>query len=361
MTFPEATYQRWFEAIAALVLCHSPSGHESAIDRALIAEFERLGVAWQQDPAGNLIVKLAGKSSDRAVAITAHKDEIGAIVKTIEPTGRVHLRRLGGSFPWIYGEGPIDLLGDRATVTGILSFGSRHVSDESPQKALQEGKAVTWETAWVETGWSAADLAIAGVRPGSRAVVGLHRKAPLRLGMDGEFIASYCLDNKAALAIMLDLLGRGLEPAVDTYLIASAKEEVGAIGALYFSQNQRLDALVALEIAPIAPEYPIVAGSQPVLLAQDGYGLYDDALNTALSEAGEQIGLAVQWGAIAGFGSDASIVMKFGHVPRAACLGFPTDNTHGYEIAHLGGVIACADLLAAWLVGDPLSGCEIAF
>jgi len=62
-------------------------------------------------------------------------------------------------------------------------------------------------------------------------------------------IASYTLDNKASVAILLALAGNH-EASVDTYLVASAKEEVGAIGALYFSQQQRLDAIIALEICP---------------------------------------------------------------------------------------------------------------
>ena len=61
-------------------------------------------------------------------------------------------------------------------------------------------------------------------------------------------------------------------PPVDIYLVASAKEEVGAIGALYFTQNQKLEALIALEICPLADEYPIESGIAPVLLSQDSYG-----------------------------------------------------------------------------------------
>jgi putative aminopeptidase FrvX len=72
-------------------------------------------------------------------------------------------------------------------------------------------------------------------------------------------------------------------------LVASAKEEVGAIGALYFTQNQRLDALIALEICPLSPEYPIADGAAPVLLSQDGYGIYDEGLNGELRQAAEAI------------------------------------------------------------------------
>lgn len=331
-----------FTQIEALVMCHSPSGVEAEINQFLTAALTALGVEYTCDAADNLIVKIPGQDPARAIAITAHKDEIGAIVKTIDPSGRVSVRRLGGAFPWVYGEGVVDLLGDRATISGILSFGSRHVSHESPQKALQEGKAVEWETAWIETCQSAEALAAAGIRPGTRMVVGKHRKRPLRLG---DYIASYTLDNKASVAILLALAARLKQPPVTVYLVASAKEEVGALGALYFSQRQRLEALVALEICPLSPEYGIVPGPDPVLLYQDGYGLYDEGLNAEIRQAAAALSVPLQLAAIAGFGSDGSIAMKFGHVSRAACLSFATQNTHGFEIAHLGAIARCTEIL----------------
>jgi putative aminopeptidase FrvX len=63
--------------------------------------------------------------------------------------------------------------------------------------------------------------------------------------------------------------------------------------------------------------------------------------------------MSVQLATLSGFGSDASIAMKFGHVARGACLAFPTQNTHGYEIAHLGAIANCIDLLQVF--------CETAF
>ena len=322
-------------------MCHSPSGVEAEIDQFLLNRFQALGVEVWQDDADNVIAKRSGRTSGRAIAITAHKDEIGAIVKTVEDHGRVQVRRLGGAFPWVYGEGVVDLLGDRQTLSGILSFGSRHVSHESPQKLQQEDTPLRWEDAWVETKCDSDVLLEAGIRPGTRVVVGKHRKRPFRLQ---DYIASYTLDNKASLAILL-ALAQMEQPAVDVYLVASAKEEVGAIGALYFTQRHKLDALIALEISPLAPEYPILDGSFPVLLSQDGYGLYDEGLNHQIRQAADGAGVPLQLAAISGFGSDGSIAMKFGHVSRAACLGFPTQNTHGYEIAHLGAIANCITVL----------------
>jgi putative aminopeptidase FrvX len=339
-------YDRLFDQIQTLVLCHSPSGWETEVDEVLLQQFKALNLEVWQDRAGNVIAKIPGQDPTRAIAITAHKDEIGMMVKSIGDDGCLQVRRLGGSFPWVYGEGVVDILGDEEVVSGILSFGSRHVSHESPQKAQQSDTPLRWEDAWVETKCSFAELASLGVRPGTRVVVGKHRKQPFRLQ---DYIASYTLDNKASVAILLALAERVTNPTVDVYLVASAKEEVGAIGALYFTENQTLESLIALEICPLAPEYPIESGVAPVLLSQDSYGVYDELLNAEIRTAASQAKVPLQLAVIDSFGSDASIAMKFGHVSRGACLSFPTQNTHGYEIAHLGAIANCIEILATYL------------
>ncbi|MEM6867382.1 MAG: M42 family peptidase, partial [Cyanobacteria bacterium P01_C01_bin.121] len=339
------------------------SGVEAEVNEYLLRRLEAMGVEHWQDEADNIVIHIRtterGSETDRegtamsseakavpkgAIAITAHKDEIGGIVKSIKPKGCVSVRALGGAYPWVYGEGIVDLLGDHETVSGVLSFGSRHVSHESPQKVQQEGKAVEWPMAWVETKRSEHELRRAGVRPGTRMVVGKHRKRPFRLG---EHIASYTLDNKASLAILLALAETVKEPPVDVYLVASAKEEVGALGALYFTQRHKFDQLIALEICPLSREYPLADGPAPALFSQDSYGLYDEGLNREIMGAAERSHIPLQVAAISGFGSDASIAMKFGHVARGACLAFPTENTHGYEIAHLSAIRNCYRVLKA--------------
>jgi putative aminopeptidase FrvX len=342
---PNTNYQEIFSLISDLIMHHSPSGDEKEVNQFILAEFAARGVAAWVDRADNIIAKIPGQDSTRAIAITGHKDEIGMLVKSIDNRGRIEIRKLGGSFPWVYGEGVVDILGDNETISGILSFGSRHVSHESPQKSQQEKAPLLWENTWVETKLTTQELELAGVRAGSRVVVGKHRKQPLRIK---DYIAGYTLDNKAAVAILLGLAETVKTPPFDVYLVASAKEEVGAIGALYFTQNQKIEALIALEICPLAPEYPIEDGEKPVLLSQDGYGIYDEGLNRELREAAKIANIEIQLATISGFGSDASLAMKFGHVARGACLSFPTQNTHGYEIAHLGAIENCLKILQSY-------------
>ena len=207
-------YDALFANIEELVLHHSPSGIETEVDRFLLTKFQNLGVETWQDLSGNIIAKINGQNSTRGIAITGHKDEIGAIVKSIGDDGRLQVRRLGGSFPWIYGEGVVDIMGDNQTISGILCFGSRHVSHESPQKVQQEDTPVVWEDSWVETKCTLEELEEAGIRPGSRVLVGKHRKKPFRLK---DYIASYTLDNKASVAILLAIAQHLQKPPVDVY------------------------------------------------------------------------------------------------------------------------------------------------
>jgi putative aminopeptidase FrvX len=85
-----------FDAITALVMCHSPSGREQEINDYLRDRLQALGVDHWQDEADNIIVHIPGKQNTGAIAITAHKDEIGGIVKGICPQGRVDVRAAGG-------------------------------------------------------------------------------------------------------------------------------------------------------------------------------------------------------------------------------------------------------------------------
>ncbi|MGA1409438.1 MAG: M42 family metallopeptidase [Prochlorotrichaceae cyanobacterium] len=341
----QLNYDDLFNLIEHLVLCHSPSGFETEIDRFLLAAFAALKREVWQDPAGNIIVKIPGQTEASALAITAHKDEIGMMVRALQGNGRIALQPLGGAYPWVYGEGVVDLLGDEEIISGVLSFGSRHVSHLSRQSRLQDQAPVRWEDAWVETKRSAAALEAAGIRPGTPVVVGKHRKRSFRMG---DYISSYTLDNKASLAILLELAKTLTQPQPTVYLVASAKEEVGAVGAMYFTQRLEIDRLIALEICPLSSEYPLQAGSEPVLLTRDAYGLYDDRLTQDLRTAAIEAGVPVQLTTLERFGSDASIAMKFGHIAQGACLSFPTHNTHGYEITHLGAIVGCIEILQAY-------------
>ena len=335
--------------IEQLLLTHSPSGHEAEIDAILLPKFREYLDEVRQDSAGNIIGVLRGESSDAALGIVTHKDELGMIVKRVLRDGRLKLEATSSAQPWIYGEGPVDLLGDEAVVQGVLSFGARHVTAESAGvHAGKDGRQPNWAAVWVATALSVEELAEKGVHIGAPAVIGRHRKPPIRIG---DCIGGYGLDCKGSLGIMVAAMAdmKGRRPNRDVYFVATSREEEGVVGGCYVARTLGLEHAVALEVGPVADEYETRNCGSPILLYRDASVVYDSAGNRALCEAAGSLGIEVQRAVVSSFGSDASFAVKYGLVPRGNCMCFPTDNTHGYELASMSGIYNTARVLARFL------------
>ena len=102
------------------------------------------------------------------------------------------------------------------------------------------------------------------------------------------------------------------------------------------------------------PEYDLQNDERPVVLWADGSGPYDVGLTTNIVGTAGDAGIGIQEAVVAAFGSDAAWARKTGAVPRSACVGFPAENTHGYEVAHLGGLLNGGRLLEMLVRAWPL-------
>ena len=333
-----------------LLTAHGPSGVEGEVD-ALLREMLASCGEIRQDAAGSLVLHFEGRRRDGAVAVTAHKDEICMIVKRVEAEGRLRVQNVGGLHPWAVGETPVEVLAGES-VPGVLSIGSKHVSDESPAGALKTGAALTWEKMHVETKLDAQSLARLGVRPGRRVVLARARKTPWWLGED--YVCGYNLDCRGGLAV-LAAAARQLRrepPDRDVYLVASAEEEVGGLGAVWSVGQLPAETVIALDLAPVAEEYQIVNSADPVLPCKDVSGLYHEPLVDRLAALAGDLGFGAQTAVLSSYASDATLARAAGSAGRAALIAYPGDNTHGYEICHAGGIVNCARLLLAFLY-DP--------
>jgi putative aminopeptidase FrvX len=334
----------------ALLPTHSPGGIEGEID-AIIRE--RLAAApgtTEIDEYGNILHTIPGRSGGQLTVVAAHKDELFAVVRRIDPDGKIWLENVNTPRSMLkYGEGPFDLLTASGVIEGVLSIGSAHTSDLSPRVFKAKNELLTWDMVYLDCKLDAKALAARGAGIGDRALVGRRRKAPLYLA--GEYVGGYALDDKAGVAALLLLAGLLAKrpPARDVCLAFSSSEEAGASGAAFLSGRLRPSLLVAIEIAPVAEEYPIRMTADPVVIHKDGVFCYNLEASRALERAGAARGLSCQQAVLRGFGSDASIGLKAGLVPRAACIGFATENTHGYEVAPLAAIENCAVVLEEFL------------
>ena len=329
---------------------HSPPGCEREVDAVVLRFLEPLAERVWQDAAGNVLAHIRGRRDDHPLQLTAHKDELGMIVKRVEDDGRLRVQNLGGMHLFKYGEGPVDVLGDEGQVVpGILCFGAMHVSNESPIEKVKAGReGMTWRQAHVDCKLTRQELAGRGVHAGSKVALGRSRKRPRLLG---DYVCSYALDDKGGVALLIQLAKalRVDPPPQDVYLVVSSTEEIGGGAAAYAARTLPGEALIALEIVPAMPEYDIKNDARPVLLYADTRNVYDERINTRAAQLATGLGIEVQRGVVASYGSDPSMARSYGAAASIGLFGFPAENTHGYEIAHLGGLANTLRLAEAFV------------
>jgi putative aminopeptidase FrvX len=341
-----------------VLVTHAPSGVEAETEAFALEHFGRYCDEVWRDPHDNIVAKIAGQSSDDATLMLAHKDEIAVMVRQIDEDGKIWLEPLGGTHAWRYGEGPFDLLVGGETITGILCVGSSHTSHLSSRiHKAKTDRPMDWESCYLDCKRNREELTALGVRIGSVACVARSRKKPTYL--QERFIGGYALDDKAALVSLIlamkQIRESGRQPKFDVYFAATSIEEVGISGGAYairhLTGRHTINTVIAAEIAPVAEEYSIRLDERPVILVKDTYFVYHAGLVQDLIDTCERLNLGHQETVVRSFGSDTSSVVRYGYIGRWACVAFATENTHGYEVADLGGIENVGKLLAGYALG----------
>lgn len=336
--------------LAKLLPAHSPGGDEREVDELLLPEFRRWCIDVRHDSAENLIGLVRGKGRGAPLIITAHKDEVAMIVKRIEPHGELHVEGLGGIPPWKYGEGMVDLLTPGGTLPAVMSVGSMHTTSETPRVEEARHQPLDWPMVRVVTGLGREELATRGVYSGTRAVIARSRKGPF---LFADCVCGFGLDDKVGLALMLEVMREVSEnpPARDIYFVASSAEEQMGCGGSVAGGELPADTMLALEIGPVSEEYGLDLRGGPVVWYRDSSGLYTKSFSDEICGTAERLGITCQRAVYDHAGSDASCARSSGQVGRVGCLSFPADNTHGFEVAPVQGILDTYRVLLAFLRG----------
>jgi putative aminopeptidase FrvX len=331
------------ELLQSLTRLFGPPGEEVAVRNFLADYLSERGISGRTDAKGNFIVH-SGSGSPRVV-VTAHMDEIAMIVRRVEPDGRLRVGPLGGLPVWKTGEGPVAILADKP-LPGVLSFGSIHTESFLSNAVKMRSNPLTWEDAFVLTGLSAEALKANGVRPGTRVVLAESRRDLVRLG---PLVSGYVLDDRADLVSLLLLVEECAARYPHVAFVATAAEEVGGEGALYYLHAHRPEVCIALELGPNVPDAPVVLNDQPTVWVNDSYAASSAADVRLLAALGSRLGLEVQFQALSRGGSDASCAASHGLCARPITLGLPMENSHGFEVMHPGAMANLARLTAVLL------------
>jgi putative aminopeptidase FrvX len=339
------TEEQMLKLLQELISCHSPAGDEQEIEQVIIREFEATGADVWKDGADNIYAHIAGDGPK--VMVTAHKDEIAMIVTHVLDNGRLKVKNLGGSFPWKYGEGPVDIIADDGSVVrAILSVGSIHTRT-GPISELADKRPLTWDMVTLYTGLSAEELKAKGIHPGSRAVVARERKQIQYLG---DTIASFALDDRMGLVSIIAAI-RDIKDAklpLDLYFVATTMEEIGLIGGIRAAKVIEPEVFIALDTSPATHDTPVVVDARPVVWYGEAV-FHRKADCDLLLRLADDLGFGAQAAVYSGAASDAAGVKRTGSADRTVAFGFARDNSHGFEIAHSHSLVNVKDLLVAFL------------
>lgn len=330
--------------LTQLLQIPAPSGREERMGDEVVRRIEELGCASRRDAQGNVWTEIEGRDSSLgAVALASHMDEISMVITGVEPDGRLRVNRSGGLHPWKLGEGPVEILGDGdARVVAHLGFGSGHTSNpRDPITQFASGsKGITWSDCHLFTGLSAAELRAAGVREGCCAVPLAAVRGPHLFGPpDDPLVSAWILDNRGGTLTLLRLLERLLEtrlvPQRPLRLCFMVQEEHGLIGARGWAQRNPVEIFIAVDSSPMPKDVELSLDGRPATWSRDSVVHFDQFIIRDLAGAATRAGTELQYAVYSAAASDASGVLQSGGAPRAATIGYPRDNSHGYEVSRL--------------------------
>jgi putative aminopeptidase FrvX len=139
------------------------AGHEERVAAAIGAHLDALGLEHRSDRLGNLMTTIPGDPDLPAVMVFAHMDQLGFLVRKVEPDGRLRLERQGGVPDRALAAQAVVLCTEAGDLPGVLGVKSHHAT--SPDERVQ---VVPYTELAVDAGFrSRADAEAAGVRIGT--------------------------------------------------------------------------------------------------------------------------------------------------------------------------------------------------
>ena len=338
------------QLIQDLVSLVGPPGQEQEVTEWLMQKLLKMGYTSEIDAKGSVLVEIEGDSNLPCILITAHLDEIALMITKIEPDGKIRVMGLGGSYPWKWGEGEMEILTSAGGVPAILSFGGIHTNHPASVVEQARHKPLAWEQTYLFTGLSRESLHEAKVRPGLRVALARSRRIVREMG---EFLCSYFLDDRADIAVWLmalEALKANPIPGLPTLVFAAtSSEEIGGLGAKFILRDYPADICIALEIGPKTPDADFEIDASPTIWVRDGYAPMEAVDGDLLEACCEELQMEPHWQLLSRGGSDASCAAADGLVSRPVTLGLPVENSHGFEIMHRDAPEEMTRLLISYL------------
>lgn len=351
--------ERLRRELSELMLLPGLSGYEDRVRRAIAKKLAKAGIRTRTDRPGNLIATLAGDRTLPSVMIFTHMDQLGFVVRRIDPDGMIRLERLGGvPERALASQAVLISTGEGNDIPGVIANKSHHAT--SPDEKYQ---VVAYRDLYVDAGFATgAHAETAGVKIGDPVVY-----IPAVVELAGDRVAGTSVDDRAGCAVLLEVAGALAETSglPTVHVVFSVQEEFNLRGALIAGQSLKPDIAIQIDLM-LATDTPDMAGRGDMTLGKGpGMGLYSfhgrgtlngviphPALVRLFEQTASANSIPLQRSAQVGVLTDLSYVQLTGDGVAAIDVGFPMRYSHSaLEVCDLADLEQLARLLIAVTMG----------
>lgn len=300
------------------------------------------------DPFGNLVGTLRGPEGAPSLMVSAHSDEIGGIVKAIEPDGVLRFEKLGGVIETLLVGRKVRVRG----VRGVIGVKAGHITPPAERLTAPPVREL-----YIDIGYDTADeVRAAGVEVGDPVA---YESDVHPLANDAR-LAGKALDNRVCCAIVVELARRlhGEALGCTIHLTVAVQEEVGLRGARIITHRLDPTAAIVIDTMPsggtpdvsASRDLPMVIGAGPVvtLVSQSGDGgaIGHAGMRDLLIASAGEAGVPFQRGVFYGGNSDAAAVHLVRDGVPTGILNIARRYAHSpIEVIDMGDVVGCYWLL----------------
>ncbi|MCX2727663.1 M42 family metallopeptidase [Thermomicrobium sp. 4228-Ro] len=343
--------ERLFELTRELADRDGVSGHEQAVVARLVELFRPFADRIDVDSFGNVFVRLATSVDRPVLMVTAHSDEIGLLVKGIEPNGFLRVEKIGGVIESLLPGRHVRVRGHR----GVIGVRPGHLMTPEEQRSVPPVREL-----YVDLGFDSAEEVLAlGIQVGDPIAF----EEPVERLANPQRISGKALDNRVSCALLVALAERlrGAELGCQPVLVVTVQEEVGLRGAQMAAYRLVPDAAIVVDTVPAGgtPDTDLVRdlgiriGGGPVLALASGMGgvrghLAHPGMRDFLLRVAEERGIRVQRALFPRSTSDvAAVHLQRGGIPSMV-VNIPRRYAHSpVETLDLDDVVATLELLEA--------------
>ncbi|GAA0510964.1 M42 family metallopeptidase [Halorubrum aquaticum] len=301
------------------------------------------------DAMGNVVGTIEGDADpDYSVAVAAHMDEIGFMVRHVDDDGFVRVDALGGFDPRVLRAQRVTVHGE-ADLTGVIGSVPPHTLTDEQREADDEVSDV-----FIDLGRdpeTVADLVSVG------DLVTLDQTTTRM----GDCVTGKALDDRVCLFAALTAARRIDDPDVTIHFAATVQEEVGLRGAHALGVDIDPDLAIALDVT-VANDVPQIGeaadavtslGDGAAIKLKDSSVITSPKVHRRLTETAEARDIDHQHEVLPAGGTDTAGFQTPGGAKPVGAISIPTRYLHTVtETANVRDVAATVDLLTAFLVSE---------